>query len=262
MAELLLAGADDYLTKPFTIIQLLARIKNALRFKDAQDRSDPAESAPPGHQPRTRQGSEHAGGQPGAHTRNSLVMALSKLVEYRDSETGQHLIRLQRYCRALAEEAARLPLFAEQINPDFIDMLVSCVPLHDIGKAMVPDPHSAQAGQAGQQPSEDHHAAAHRGRTRCVGRHHAAAGLVGGFLADGGGHRQLPPRAAHDGTALSRSSWSAATFRWQPASWPSPTFTMPCARGASINRPCRTPPPSRCSPKHPPASSTRLSSRS
>jgi DNA-binding response OmpR family regulator len=40
MAELLSAGADDYLTKPFSIVQLQARIKAALRFKDAQDRSD------------------------------------------------------------------------------------------------------------------------------------------------------------------------------------------------------------------------------
>ena len=40
MAEMMLSGADDYLTKPFSIVQLQARIKSALRLKEAQDRSD------------------------------------------------------------------------------------------------------------------------------------------------------------------------------------------------------------------------------
>jgi response regulator RpfG family c-di-GMP phosphodiesterase len=138
MAELLLAGADDYLAKPFSIVPLQARIKAALRFKDAQDRSDLLNqhllSA-------NRELDESLCNRDASlvHTRNSLVLALSKLVEYRDSETGRHLVRLQRYCRVLCEEAARLPSFADQITGDFIETLVSCVPLHDIGKAMVPD---------------------------------------------------------------------------------------------------------------------------
>ena len=48
--------------------------------------------------------------------RNGLVLALSKLVEYRDSETGEHLVRMQRYCRCLAEEASCSPAFAGQID--------------------------------------------------------------------------------------------------------------------------------------------------
>jgi len=138
MAELLLAGADDYVTKPFSIVQLQARIKTALRLKDAQDRSDRLNQ----HLLATnRELDDHLSARDFhlVHTRNSLVLALSKLVEYRDSETGQHLLRLQRYCRALAEEAMKVPAFAEQINADFVEMLVSCVPLHDIGKAQVPD---------------------------------------------------------------------------------------------------------------------------
>jgi DNA-binding response OmpR family regulator len=40
MAQLMAAGADDYLTKPLSIMQLRTRVKAAMRLKDAQDRSD------------------------------------------------------------------------------------------------------------------------------------------------------------------------------------------------------------------------------
>src|SRR5207253_1617701 len=73
------------------------------------------------------------------HVRNALVLALAKLVEYRDTETGAHLLRLQRYSRVLAEEAAGETVFAEQIDPTFVQMLVCCAPLHDIGKVGLPD---------------------------------------------------------------------------------------------------------------------------
>src|SRR5262249_47586430 len=39
--------------------------------------------------------------------RNALVLALAKLAEYRDTETGAHLLRLQSFSRRLAEAAAR-----------------------------------------------------------------------------------------------------------------------------------------------------------
>src|SRR5262249_27335407 len=40
LAQYLLAGADDFLPKPFSFTQLRARVRAALRLKDAQDRSD------------------------------------------------------------------------------------------------------------------------------------------------------------------------------------------------------------------------------
>ena len=40
LSRIMLAGADDFLTKPFSMVQLRARVKAALRLKDAQDRSD------------------------------------------------------------------------------------------------------------------------------------------------------------------------------------------------------------------------------
>jgi response regulator RpfG family c-di-GMP phosphodiesterase len=138
MAELLLAGADDYLAKPFSVVQFQARVKAALRFKDLQDRADLLNQRLLASNEELEQSLNDRNFNL-VQVRNGLVLALAKLVEYRDSETGQHLIRMQRYCECLAEEASRTPPFNEQIDANFIEMLVGCVPLHDIGKAIVPD---------------------------------------------------------------------------------------------------------------------------
>jgi HD-GYP domain-containing protein (c-di-GMP phosphodiesterase class II) len=80
------------------------------------------------------------------HLRNALVLGLADLASHRDSEKLSHFMRLQRYCRWLAEEAACLPAFAGQIDAAFIQMLETCAPLHDIGKVGLPDHILAKAG--------------------------------------------------------------------------------------------------------------------
>jgi response regulator RpfG family c-di-GMP phosphodiesterase/serine/threonine protein kinase len=138
MAKMLLAGADDYLTKPFSLIQMKSRIKTALGMKDAQDHSDVLHQ----HLLAVNAEMEHnltARNIDLVHARNALVLALAKLVEHRDSESGAHLTRLQRYSQCLAEEAAGMPTFAGQIDDNFIEMVGCCAPLHDIGKVALPD---------------------------------------------------------------------------------------------------------------------------
>ncbi|MBV9125305.1 MAG: protein kinase [Planctomycetes bacterium] len=138
MAQILLAGADDYLTKPISLVQLRARVKAALRLKEAQERSDLLNS----HLLTVNAELEKnlsARDSDLVQARNALVLALAKLVERRDVETGAHLMRLQRYSRCLAEEAAKLPLYAGRIDENFLQMLECCAPLHDIGKVGLPD---------------------------------------------------------------------------------------------------------------------------
>jgi response regulator RpfG family c-di-GMP phosphodiesterase len=138
MARMLLAGADDYLTKPFSIIQLQAQVKAALRLKDAQDRSDLLNRNLLAMNHELEQNINSRDSDL-VHARNALVLALAKLVEYRDTETGAHLLRLQRYTQCLAEEATRLPMFAGKIDHNFVEMITCCAPLHDIGKVGLPD---------------------------------------------------------------------------------------------------------------------------
>src|SRR5262249_38895582 len=71
--------------------------------------------------------------------RNALVLSLAKLVESRETETGPHLRRLQRYAQTVARPPAKLPAFADHIDGGFIEMIGCCVPLQDIGKVGLPD---------------------------------------------------------------------------------------------------------------------------
>ncbi len=158
LSRILLAGADDFLTKPFSMVQLRARVKAALRLKDAQDRSDVLNRQLLMLNADLEQTLEARDGEL-IRARNGLVLALAKLVEHRSAETGSHLLRLQRYCRVLAEEAAAAPAFAPIIDANFIRTLEDCAPLHDIGKAALPDHILNKPGPL--EPSERLHMQAH-----------------------------------------------------------------------------------------------------
>jgi putative two-component system response regulator len=138
LAKMMLAGADDYLTKPFTPVQLASRVEAALQLQQAQERMDRL------NRDLLTVNSElekHVSDRDSdlIEARNALVLALAKLAESRDNDTGAHLQRLQVYSRRLAEQALGSPVFAGQIDQHFIDMIACCAPLHDIGKVGLPD---------------------------------------------------------------------------------------------------------------------------
>lgn len=70
---------------------------------------------------------------------DSIMVALAKLAEHRDNDTGLHLDRVTRYCMLLAEELGKRDKHRRQINDAFMHDLVRAVPLHDIGKVAIPD---------------------------------------------------------------------------------------------------------------------------
>jgi response regulator RpfG family c-di-GMP phosphodiesterase/serine/threonine protein kinase len=138
LASLMASGVDDCLAKPFSIVQLRSRVQAALRLKDAQDRSDWLNQ----HLIAANLELERnltARDSDLIAARNALVMALAQLVEYRETESPIHLLRLQRFCRVLAEEAAATAGFGEKIDSGFLQLLECCAPLHDIGKVALPD---------------------------------------------------------------------------------------------------------------------------
>jgi response regulator RpfG family c-di-GMP phosphodiesterase len=138
LSRLLLAGADDFLAKPLSMIQFVSRLKAALKLKDAQDRGD-ALSRNLVTLNKELERSLDVKDSDWIVSRNALVLALAQLVEARDTESAEHLKRLSAYSRCLATEASRLPAFAGQIDANFIELLDCCAPLHDIGKVGLAD---------------------------------------------------------------------------------------------------------------------------
>lgn len=180
MARMLLAGADDYLAKPFGLVPLQSRIKAALRHKESQDRGDRLNRGLLSVNHELEQ-AVTARDCDLVHARNALVMALAKLAESRDNDTGEHLLRLQRYTRVLAEELSTSPGFASLIDSTFIATLECCVPLHDIGKVALPDHILCKPGPL--EPAErlimQTHAAIGAETLRAVAERH---GFARGFL--------------------------------------------------------------------------------
>ncbi len=72
-------------------------------------------------------------------TRDVTILGLASLAETRDNETGAHILRTQRYVRALARHLAAHPGFADALDEETVDLLYKSAPLHDVGKVGIPD---------------------------------------------------------------------------------------------------------------------------
>jgi putative two-component system response regulator len=60
-----------------------------------------------------------------------LIRRLGKAAEYRDNETGKHVIRVAHYSKILAE--------AIGLTPERVTLIFLTAPMHDVGKIGVPD---------------------------------------------------------------------------------------------------------------------------
>ncbi|WKJ89418.1 response regulator [Methylomonas montana] len=70
---------------------------------------------------------------------DAIITALAKLSEYRDPETGAHLLRLKQYCALICRFLAETDKYRGVVTPAFTQDLVRSSPLHDIGKVGIPD---------------------------------------------------------------------------------------------------------------------------
>lgn len=122
-------GANDYVVKLPDAAELVARIRYHSGAYRAQVRAKAfAESE------RRRQVAERKAES--VNARNTLIFALAKLAESRDTDTGQHLERIAAYSRVLAEQLrATMP----ELTDEWILNLQLASSLHDIGKVGIPD---------------------------------------------------------------------------------------------------------------------------
>lgn len=73
------------------------------------------------------------------HAQHATILAMARLSEQRDNETGHHLERVSSYCKLVAEGLREDGLFTDVIDETWIQDLVRSAPLHDIGKVGIPD---------------------------------------------------------------------------------------------------------------------------
>lgn len=69
----------------------------------------------------------------------ATIVALAKLAECRDDDTGQHIERTRTFCRLLAEQLSATRRFEKEIDRAFIDNIFFAGALHDIGKVAIAD---------------------------------------------------------------------------------------------------------------------------
>ena len=117
-------GAVDFVTKPFQIDELLARIGTHLEL-NAHRR----------HLERLVQSKVKSIGD----AQLATIFAMSRLAEARDEDTGKHIERTQTFCRILAEILRDRFDMADQIDVTFCETIFTASPLHDIGKVAIRD---------------------------------------------------------------------------------------------------------------------------
>jgi len=72
-------------------------------------------------------------------SQQSTIIALAKLTEARDGDTGQHVERVQYLSKALASSMGNIDQFKKIVDKDFVKNMFYASALHDIGKINIPD---------------------------------------------------------------------------------------------------------------------------
>ncbi len=109
-------GAVDYIDKPINPLVVLARVQTHLALYHQQRSCE--------RQVRLRTAELE-------ETRLRIIQRLGRAAEYKDNETGLHVMRMSHYARAIAG-ALGWP------EAD-CDLLLNAAPMHDVGKIGIPD---------------------------------------------------------------------------------------------------------------------------
>lgn len=109
-------GAVDYIHRPLSPPLVRARVRTHLRLHDHTRLLGDMVSR------RTQQLET---------TRLEIIRRLGRASEFKDDDTGLHVIRMSHYCRLIGLQAG--------LSETAADLLLHAAPMHDIGKIGIPD---------------------------------------------------------------------------------------------------------------------------
>ena len=109
-------GAVDYITKPISPPIVKARVRTHLALYDQSRELERMV------QQRTREL---------ITTRQQIIRRLGRAAEFKDNETGNHVLRMSHYARLIAQ--------AYGIGEETVNIIFNTAPMHDIGKIGIPD---------------------------------------------------------------------------------------------------------------------------
>jgi putative two-component system response regulator len=109
-------GAVDYVTKPISPAIVRARVRTHLAlYRQSLELEC-----------KVRERTEEL-----LHTRLEIIRRLGRASEFRDNETGLHIIRMSHYAHLIAKKLGG--------SDDWAELLLNAAPMHDVGKIGVPD---------------------------------------------------------------------------------------------------------------------------
>jgi len=116
-------GAVDYITKPVNRAIVLARVKTNLELNNRKLLLE--------KQVEKRTEELKLKNKELEETRLEIIQRLGKAAEFKDNETGNHILRMSKVSRIIAEGFG--------LNNTECDLILNASPMHDIGKIGIPD---------------------------------------------------------------------------------------------------------------------------
>ncbi|MBL8483054.1 MAG: response regulator [Rhodocyclaceae bacterium] len=117
------SGATDFLTKPVDRMEFLSRARNMLALRRSHlalaNRAETLSAE-------VRKATEVI-----VARERETILRLARAAEFRDPETGAHILRMANYSRLIAERMG--------MDAEFQDLLLQAAPMHDVGKLGTPD---------------------------------------------------------------------------------------------------------------------------
>ncbi|QPJ64781.1 MAG: response regulator [Candidatus Nitrohelix vancouverensis] len=109
-------GARDFLTKPIDLMETICRVRNLVEVRLLNESLES----------KVRERTEELNA-----TRIEIIRKLGRAAEYRDNETGMHVVRMSHFSASLAKHMG--------FDEAHCELILNASPMHDIGKIGIPD---------------------------------------------------------------------------------------------------------------------------